>query len=465
MSEAFFDSHCHLMDPGFSGDLEAILDRSRNAGVERLLLIGTDVNTSQRAAHLAREHDNLYASVGIAPHEAANAQPGDLEQIRALARQPEVVALGEIGLEYHHDVAPKPLQHRFLRDQLQLSHELDLPVIFHHRNAESDFRLIVESEGVPRAGGVMHCFTADSDMLRWAVGRRLFISFAGMITFKSAETLRQRLRETPLDRLLLETDAPYLAPEPYRGKRCEPSMLIETARTAAELKGLSVDDIARITRHNALRLFRLPDLNPARIVYPIGRSLYLNITNQCPNHCEFCIRFQGRELKGHRLALDHEPPLPEVMDALRAWPLELYDEIVFCGFGEPTCRMDVLLEVAEYLQLRQQRVRLNTNGLGNLINCCDIVPDLVGKVDAVSVSLNTPNAEQYQKLCHSEFGEEAWHAMTLFVQKCKAENLETRVTVLDLPEVDVEACQHLADKMGVPLRRRSFVHSSDNAEH
>ncbi len=455
LRETLFDSHCHLMDSRFADDREATLERSRASGVSHLVLVGTDIETSRRAVAWAAAHPDCYATVGIAPHEAGKTALTAAEELPAMAQHPQVVALGEMGLEYHYAVAPREAQQALLRRQLQLARQLDLPVVLHHREADADWQRIVEEEGLPEAGGVMHCFTGERELLRGALEKGLYISYAGMVTFKNAQALRDRVRETPLERLLIETDAPYLAPEPNRGKRCEPGMLVETARVIAETLGLGLEDIARITRHNALILFRLPYPDPPEIAYAIGRSLYLNITNRCSNRCLFCVRFQQRELKGHRLHLDQEPNLAEVFQAIEQHRLEEYEEVVFCGYGEPTCRMEMLLEVADSLRQRGvSRIRLNTNGQGNLINQCDITEDLVGRIDSVSVSLNAADPEAYQNLCRSRYGTDSWHAIVQFIQACLTARLDTRITVVEWPSVNLEACERLARQLGVPLRRR-----------
>ena len=457
MREKLFDSHCHLIDSRFSEDREVVIQQSYDAGVAQMLIIGTDVETSRQAIELANRYEECYAAVGISPHNSAKASKTALEQIEQLAQDPKVVAIGETGLEYHYQVAPHAVQQECLRSHLRLAHRLHLPVIFHHREADEDFKRIIEEEELPESGGVMHCFTGDENLLEWALDKGLFISYAGMMTFRNNTLLRSLLQKTHYSRLLLETDAPYLAPEPFRGNRCEPSMLIETARVAATTLRISMDDIARITRRNTQKLFGLPCPDQPVIAYPIRRSLYLNITNKCSNRCVFCLRYQDRELKGHQLHLDHEPTLQEILDALHQYPLNDYEEVVFCGYGEPTCRMEVLLEIADYLKSQDVKVRLNTNGQGNLINQSDIVPDFKNRIDQVSISLNASDPDQYQKICRSKFGINAWHAVILFIQKCKAAGIDTQVSLVELPEVDIEACEQLARDLGVPLRHRPWV--------
>lgn len=462
MKETLFDSHCHLTHPRFEEDLDAVIERSRREGVNRFVLIGTDPDSSRRAIELASRHEGCYATVGISPHDAGKHSLEDVKELAWLAQHPKVVALGEIGLEYHYPFTPRDVQQVFFRSQIQLAHQLELPIIIHHREADADLRRIIEEEGLPKAGGVMHCFSGDARLLRWSLEIGFHISYSGIITFRNAKDIRECLSETPLDRLLIETDAPYLAPEPFRGRRCEPSLLPHTAKEAARLLGLQPDDIARITRRNALRLFRLPDHEPPQIAYAIGKNLYLNITNQCSNRCVFCIRFQERELKGHRLKLDHEPDLSEVLDAISRHRLTDYEEVVFCGYGEPTYRMNLLLETADFLKTQGCRVRLNTNGHGNLINHGDIVSDLPGRIDTVSISLNCHDPDQYQKICRSEFGTDGWYAMVQFIQRCQSVGLDTQVSIVEMPEIDIAACERLAQDLGVRLLRRGVDGSSSS---
>lgn len=264
-----FDSHCHLEARPFDPDRDHVIARALSAGVTRLLSCGSDLATSEAEIALARRYRGLYAAVGIHAHEAKTAvrkssqgenclelDGSTFRRLEQLASSPGVVAIGEIGLDYHYDFSPRDVQRAVLERQLILACELDLPVILHNRESDTDLRRIVEA--APRSvRGVLHCFLADQEMADWALARGLYIGIAGPITFESVRHLPDIARRIPLDRLLIETDAPYLAPRPHRGRRNEPAFVRHVAERLAEILGLSLEDLARRTTENACRLFGL----------------------------------------------------------------------------------------------------------------------------------------------------------------------------------------------------------------
>ncbi|MBM3189985.1 MAG: TatD family deoxyribonuclease [Chloroflexi bacterium] len=264
-----FDSHTHLESHRFDPDRAEVIARARAAGVTRLLTCGADLETSGQGIALARAHAGIHAAAGIHAHEASSAlvqgqeQPGApilddaaFRRLAALATLPEVVAIGEIGLDYHHDLSPRPAQRAVLARQLLLARELDLPVILHNRESDGDLRELV---GASPDGlrGVLHCFLADATLAEWALARGLYIGVAGPITFRNIGDLPEVIRRVPLERLLIETDCPYLAPEPHRGRRNEPAYVRYVADKLAELRGISTEELARRTTENACRLFRI----------------------------------------------------------------------------------------------------------------------------------------------------------------------------------------------------------------
>ena len=255
---AFTDSHAHLDDPRFEVDLPAVLERAHAAGVERVLTIsgGTNPNELARAVRLAEAHPHILAAVGLHPHEARHANDELLAALEHLARSPRVLAWGEIGLDYHYDHSPREQQREVFRRQLQSARRLRLPVIVHCREAWEDcLALLAEEWAASGLGGILHCFTGDSEAARRALDWGFLISFAGNVTFPRAENLRTAARGVPLDRLLIETDCPYLAPQPMRGKRNEPAFVVETAAALGRLHGLNGEEMGARTTENFLRLF------------------------------------------------------------------------------------------------------------------------------------------------------------------------------------------------------------------
>ena len=254
------DTHAHLDEQSFETDLPDVLKRAADAQVEAILTIGVTAQSSQAAVLLAKEHPQLHAVVGIQPNYVSQAGPDDFDLIAALATDPHVVAVGETGLDRYWDHSPIELQQDYFHQHIELSRRVDKPFIVHCRDAEANVvELLQEEAQTGPLMGVMHSFCGDLPTAQACLDLGLFISFAGMLTFKNNQKLRDVAKEVPLDRLLVETDSPYLAPTPLRGKRNEPSYVVHTARQLAELHGLTLEEMARVTTNNARRLFGLPN--------------------------------------------------------------------------------------------------------------------------------------------------------------------------------------------------------------
>ena len=255
------DSHVHLDHEQFRPDLDALVGRAHDQGITRMLTIGTGDGPPKLdcAVELAAKYAGVYATVGVHPHEASKANAATFDELRRLLREPSVVALGEIGLDYHYDFSPREVQREVFRRQLGLAQEAGKPVIIHTREAWPDTVDLLRREW--SGPGIMHCFTGDAAQAREALDLGFHLSFGGVVTFNKAESLRQAAAIVPDDRLLVETDAPYLAPIPYRGKRNEPAFMVETVRKLAQVRGVEPDHIASVTTANFERLL-LPGLQP-----------------------------------------------------------------------------------------------------------------------------------------------------------------------------------------------------------
>lgn len=451
------DSHCHLIDPRFDADREETIRRAREAGVRTMVTIplGPTIPDGQASLDLCDQYDCLRTSVGLHPHDARNFDfERDPDRIRHMAGHPAVVALGEMGLDYHYDNSPRDVQRAVFARQLELALELGKPVIVHDRESSDDTLRILGDAGGGRLRGVVHCFSGTQAFADALLEMGFLLSFTGIVTFKAADDLRAVVRRTPVERMMVETDSPYLAPIPFRGKRCEPAYVARVAETIAEVKGLSVEDVARITTLNANAFFRLSEEPPeARIAYWIRNSLYLNLTNRCTLACTFCPKFTDFMVKGHYLRLRGQPTFERVVEAMGDFSKA--DEVVFCGYGEPTQRLDLLKEVAAYVHAKGKKVRLNTDGLGRLVHGRDILPELAGLVDSVSVSLNAQSAEVYDKLCPSKHaGGAAYEAVKAFLRDAPRYIPTVQASVVGAPEVDVEACRRMAEGWGVKFRLR-----------
>ena len=252
------DSHCHLTYDQLSSHLDDVLARAAAAGVDRIITIGTSLPDCQKAIDLCRTHPNIRCAIGIHPHHAAEAADSDLDLLRDLQQQPQVLALGEMGLDYHHDFSPRPRQREIFLRQLDLARQTQKPIVIHCRQAIDDCLAILHD--FPNIPAVFHCFTGSLAEAKRILDRGYLLGFTGIVTYKKSDDLREVVKRTPLDRLLLETDAPYLAPEPQRRRKFnEPSLLPHTAATIAKLKGLPQKDLAHQTATNTTQFFRWPD--------------------------------------------------------------------------------------------------------------------------------------------------------------------------------------------------------------
>lgn len=258
MDGMLIDTHAHLDFPEFAHDLPSVLTRAADRGVEEIVSIGIDLPSSEKAVALAVEHPRIHATVGVHPHGACELSAETLARMETLARHDRVVALGEMGLDYYRDRQPRAVQRRCFEQQLELACALGLPAVFHIREAFQDFFKVVEGFHSRLAAGILHCFSGDWTTAEKCLGMGFYLSIPGTVTFPRAEIQQEVVRRTPLDRILVETDAPYLAPVPYRGKVNEPAFVFYTAQKIAELKGSTLDEVGRRTTLNARTVFRLP---------------------------------------------------------------------------------------------------------------------------------------------------------------------------------------------------------------
>jgi len=484
------DTHCHLEMPQFDKDREDVIQRAKDTGVEAIITVGSDMEGNIGSLRLSKKYDFIYSSVGIHPHDAKDFTEETYRQLKewatlksikvskgssfAVLRRMDqsvkeknsdtltlcnsdapvskVVAIGETGLDYHYDHSPRAVQREVFKKHLALAKETGLPVIVHSREANKDTLEILGDSGVNQ--GVMHCFSGAMEMAEQAMAMGFYISIAGPVTFKNAKKLQDVAKAIPDDYLLIETDAPYLTPEPLRGKRNEPAFIANTARKIAELRGVSCEDIARITTLNAKRLFKIgAPSRKGEIAYKIRDSLYLNITNRCTNKCSFCVRFHSDYVKGHKLRLTDEPAEEELKNAIGD-PSQ-YKEIVFCGYGEPLLKLELVKSLSQWIKEKGGRVRINTNGHGNLIHRRNILPELKGIADSISVSLDAHDEETYNKICAPAF-KNAFHEVISFIREAKKYIPDVQATVVEMKGVDVEKCKKITDDLGVKLRIREL---------
>ncbi len=254
-----FDTHAHLNAEQFDEDREEMLARAREMGVSRILNIGFNRETIPSSLQLAERYDYIYSSVGWHPVDAKDYTAEDYDWLKSLCDHPKVVAIGEIGLDYYWDTSPKDVQDRVFREQIRLAKEVNLPILIHNREAHEDLLRILKEERADEVGGIMHAFSGSVEMAKECIDMNFYISFGGPVTFKNARIPKEVAQAIPLDRILIETDSPYLTPHPFRGKRNESGYVLYVAEVLAELRGLTTEEIAHITYNNAVKVLGLPD--------------------------------------------------------------------------------------------------------------------------------------------------------------------------------------------------------------
>lgn len=451
------DTHAHLDSHQYEGDRQEVIQRALRAGISHMITIGCDLASSRACVKLAEQYETLYAAIGVHPHDAATLDDAALAELEQLAgRCSKVVAIGETGLDYYRQHCPRDVQQEAFRRQIRLARNLGRPVIIHDRDAHEDVIAILQQENASECCGVLHCFSGDSAMAQKCLDLGFYLSFPATITYPKNDLLREVVKQLPTERLLIETDCPYLSPQPLRGKRNEPALLRHTAEEVARIKGLSVVDLSRITNLNAYRLFGIGQVDlSAKIAYRIRNSLYLNITNRCSNACVFCAKFRDFAVKGHQLKLDREPSCEEIKRAIGN--PKNYTEVVFCGYGESLLRLDVVREIGRWLHAQGVPVRINTDGLANLVYGRNILPELGEFVDAISVSLNAADAATYQKICRSCFGDAAYQAVKDFIREAAKYIPSVTASVVAMPGIDVEACRRIVEQeLKVDFRVRPY---------
>jgi len=461
------DTHTHLNHEKFE-NVEDALDRARVAGVEYVIVPGWDLPSSEKAVELAEKFEKVYAAVGYHPHDASKADETSLKKIADLSSHKKVIAIGEIGLDYHYNLSPPGIQQKVFEAQIEIAKSLGLPVTIHNRESDRDLMAILERQAVnwtlpkrfdyqlsPQPRGVLHSFNSTYEIARRAIGLGFYLGISGMVTFgkKDKESeLQKTVKTIQPEHFLVETDAPYLAPAPHRGETNEPTYIPLIVAKIAELQGLSIEDVKRITSYNAYKLFGVGETPPPKIGYQIKDSLYLNLTLRCDSDCIFCDRRGEAMVKGHNLHIDEEPSaddlIKEIGDPKR------FKEIVFCGYGEPTIRLEIVKQVSLYVKDNGGKTRLDTDGHGNVINHRNILPELRGLIDSVSVSLNSTDPVEYHKLMGLRT-DGLWNTMIEFTREAKDYIPDVYMTVVGVDGIDVDATRKFVEEeIGVKFRYR-----------
>ncbi len=451
----FVDTHAHLFFDNFKDDIDEVINRAAQNDVDYIIVPATDIKTAKEAIALSEKYEQIYATVGVHPHDTKDWNDSLIKEIEELTKHPKVVGIGEIGLDYYYDFSPKEQQIKAFKAQLDLSLKLELPVVIHNRDSDEDMMKIIQDYCGTGLKAQFHCFNASLEDAIEFMRMNHFISFTGNITYKKSDSLREILKSINLNHLLLETDSPFMTPVPFRGKRNEPANVKYVAQQIADVHKLSIEDVGRITSLNTFRFFGIGSPPKTSFTYKIHNSLYINVTNRCNADCTFCRRKEDPYLEGYNLGMkkSQEPPaetyIKEIGDP------KIYDEIVFCGYGEPTIRWDVVKKIAAYVKSNGGKTRLNTNGHGNVINKKDITPEMKGLIDTISISLNSYEPKQYAELM--QVSEDHFTEMKNFARSAKKYVNKVVMSIVSLDEVEVEKSRKVVeDEIGVEFRVREY---------
>ena len=456
-----YDSHAHISFPEYDNDRDAVIKRAVEAGFEFIINIGSGLGMkgNSDALRLAHQHDFIYTTVGLHPHEASLFSEQTLSDIAVMSDDPKVVAIGEVGLDYHYMHSPKDAQIQAFESFIKLARDKRLPLVIHSRDANKEVMSMLKRQRAGDVGGVIHSFGGDMEQAGKALELGFYLSINGIITFKNASALRDAVSKLPVDSLLIETDCPFLTPEPYRGKRNEPAYTAYVLKAISGIKGMDQAELSELLLENARQAFGIGVKQT--IAYSFENRLYLNITNRCTNACTFCPKFRNDYyVKDYQLKLmKTEPSLEEIIKEIG--DPSVYEEVVFVGYGEPTQRLDIVIAVSRWLREHgAKRIRLDTDGLANLLYGRDVTKELSQHLDAVSVSLNAPDAGAYAKLCPNPYGEASYHAVTEFIKHAKKNFKNVVATMVNLPNIDIEKTQAVAEELGVKLRVRQYYKES-----
>lgn len=451
-----FDSHAHLHFSHFDDDLQEVLMRAERAGITNVMIPSVDLVSARRASSIAISSGRrCFSAAAFHPEHL----PGDDSEeawrgIRRVLLDPRTVAVGETGLDNHHGTFSVDDQLRWFGRHIDLASALGYPIIIHSRKAEGEVL-----DALPRSLDVpviLHCWGGDADATARAVERGFYIGAGGPLTYPKNGRYRRVIQGVPGELLLCETDSPFLPPEPCRGRRNEPAHAIRVVQTIRELRGgtESIEGISFMLWENAMRAFLLhPEDRRAEIVYTYGDSAYVNLTSRCGNDCRFCIRRFADGVGGSYLRHREDPPAEKVISAIDALPLEDFPEVVFCGFGEPTLRSDLLLDCAGRLSRRGIRTRLNTNGLCTSFLSREKAAELVRSFDSINVSLNASGASEYNRICRPST-ENAWDHLMKFISLVKDSGVAATVSAVEGSGADPGKVEALSGRLGLPLRMR-----------
>lgn len=451
--EKIVDVHTHLELEDFNKDRKEVINRALDAGLDFICTVGIEPKYWETAKKLSEDYEKIYFSAGLHPHSSSNYSYQLEKTLIEYLRHPKCLTLGEIGLDFFKNYSPQNIQIEVFNKQLDIAEAYNKIIVVHIRDAHKEAKSFLKKRNLK---GIIHCFSGDLKDAKDYINMGYYISIPGTITYKNADILREVIKNIPLDYILTETDAPFLTPEPLRGKRNEPAYVYYTLKKIAEIKNISIEDTARTIYINTMKAFNLPLKKQTKFVYQIRNSLYLNITNRCTNKCVFCGKQKDFFVKGHYLKLEKEPTIDDIISELPK-NLEKYDEVVFCGYGEPTLRLDLIFKLTKIIKERKaKKIRLNTDGLVNLRENKNVVPQLSQFIDSISISLNACDKETYNRICKPSIPN-AFDSLIEFIKEAKKQIKEVTVSAVALPELDIKKIKDFAEnELKVNFRERPY---------
>lgn len=411
---------------------------------------GISLESSLNAAFLSETRAGVYAAAGIHPNEFNPDSPDSPDDIPEILLRPRVIAVGETGLDLYRKRTSVELQIEVFKKHIRLAEAFGLTLIVHSRNAEREvLDVLGDDVAVPV---IMHCFTGPDDTALEAADRGYYIGFAGPMTFDKNRRLRDLAGSLPPDRILIETDAPYLSPEPLRGRRNEPSNVKYIADAISEIWGRDPSMTAGTLMKNSLKALQLGPTRRTDLVYLLYGNIYMNITGRCTNRCRFCIKERTDGIGGYFLKHHGEPLEGRLESIIESLSPRMGEELVFCGYGEPTMRPELLRKLAGSASDRGFSVRLNTNGTCLSWLSPEETAELLEPFDTVSVSLNTSCREEYNTVCRPA-DENAWDRLMEFIELA-GRAASVRLTAVRYSGVPMESVKELAKNLGLPFRIR-----------
>lgn len=417
------DSHCHLNSRHFDDDREDAIARAVSDGVVSFMNIGFDRESLRDTLALLERYPFMFGAAGVHPHDAATLDDALEAEVRHALDHPRIVAVGEIGLDFYRNLAPREVQEAVFRKMIGIAREKGKPIVIHCRDAFNEVVETLVSEGATHRG-IFHAFSGDPAEAQRVFDLGFHVGIGGVVTYRNAR-LAETVAAIPIEKIVLETDSPYLTPHPWRGKRNEPSFVAHVARTVAKVKGLSLAEVSRITNENYLAAMGIAAEALPRPVYRIDEAVYIQAAAAEPGD----------------------------VDAI---PADTTDEIVLTGVVDPLERLDHVVALAARAKERGLRVRVNAGGLANLAAGRDVTPELAGKVDEIVVIFYGATAEVHNRLAHPALRTEEWESMRDFVRCSVAAGIATVCEFVATPGFEAEPCRLFAKDLGAQYDIRMY---------